>query len=447
MVHAVYTSPPISNRRKRSDDQFYQDVDNSFGDANHDDQNLQASASTGHTLHNQGGKMRLVSSPDPPLRKYLKGDASKKVENDDQMLLERRRVFYTPLDILNSDFLVSEPNYNHKTQSLELSRRASGTLMTPTSYKNTQSSLDTVPHISLPFSSNNVLHNFHLRNFHCNKRSLEEHATFPNNDEFQDILSNGYSSATRLSESLSQRRESLHDSLQKSLRSCRSVGPLLSSRTNHDVFPAVSIPPVPLNTLGRYVYNEPDMSSEGSSGAQVEKILDVGNLDKSEERFKSCHLKKWNDKLSQLREFKAVHGHCLVPHTYNEQLACWVKRQRRQYKLFKDGDARASISRERIDILNKEGFVWDSHEVVWSERFEEILKYKEQYGDCNVPCNFKENPHLGSWVKCQRRQYRDFIRGKRSSMTLDRIKKLESINFMWAQRRPKRSDLSKNLKK
>ena len=240
----------------------------------------------------------------------------------------------------------------------------------------------------------------------------------------------------------SQNLNQCQDSLEKMHKiSFDPLSSLRFDRSNGDVTAFLGPPTMSASSSASSLFsegidNKQQINAKGISGPQVQK------------KFMSHHTKKWNDKLSQLREFKAIHGHCLVPHTYNENqgLARWVKRQRRQYKLHKDGDASSTMSRERIDILNKEGFVWDSHKVVWSERFEEIFKYKEQYGDCNVSCNFKENPNLGSWVKCQRRQFRDFIRGKRSSsMTLDRIKKLESINFKWAQRRPKKDVPSKNL--
>lgn len=153
-------------------------------------------------------------------------------------------------------------------------------------------------------------------------------------------------------------------------------------------------------------------------------------------RFKAFHEEKWNDHLNELLQFKEKYGHCLVPHTFpeNQNLARWVKRQRRQYKLMKEGNESSTMTQERANILNKEGFIWDSHEIVWRERYNQLLEYKKKHGHCRVPSYCKENPQLASWVKCQRRQYKLFWEGKRSSMSVERTQLLENIGFTWEVR-------------
>jgi len=155
-----------------------------------------------------------------------------------------------------------------------------------------------------------------------------------------------------------------------------------------------------------------------------------------EKRFKTFHNEKWNENLEALREFKKKYGHCLVPHTFpeNQHLARWVKRQRRQYKLMKDGNASSTMTPQRVEILNGEGFIWDSHEIVWRERYEQLKDYKREHGHCRVPSYCKENPQLASWVKCQRRQYKLFWEGKRSSMSVERTQMLENVGFTWEVR-------------
>merc|ERR1719384_437303 len=155
--------------------------------------------------------------------------------------------------------------------------------------------------------------------------------------------------------------------------------------------------------------------------------------DAEAKRFKPFHEEKWNIHLEELIAFKRKNGHCLVPHTYppNPHLARWVKRQRRQYKLKMRGEGHSTMTQERIDILNSEGFTWDSHEAVWKEKFAELVKYKQSHGHCRVPSCSKEFPQLATWVKCQRRQYKLFWEGKRSSMTADRTQLLEDIGFSW----------------
>jgi len=67
----------------------------------------------------------------------------------------------------------------------------------------------------------------------------------------------------------------------------------------------------------------------------------------------------------------------------------------------------------------------------WTERYNELVQYKDWHGDCNVPQRFKDNPKLGSWVFRQRQQYKNLKSGKKSHMTAQRIDMLKSIGFTW----------------
>ena len=59
----------------------------------------------------------------------------------------------------------------------------------------------------------------------------------------------------------------------------------------------------------------------------------------------------WEERLEQLEEYKAVHGHCRVPYKYNENpsLGYWANNQRHSFKSGK-------LSDERIADLNAIGF-------------------------------------------------------------------------------------------
>jgi hypothetical protein len=72
------------------------------------------------------------------------------------------------------------------------------------------------------------------------------------------------------------------------------------------------------------------------------------------------HNAVWEERLSELMEFKRRHGHCNVPSTYsdNHSLSVWVQCQRRQYKLFREKDNWSGMSEERISRLESIGFVW-----------------------------------------------------------------------------------------
>eukprot|EP00339_Tiarina_fusa_P001835 CAMPEP_0117069468 /NCGR_PEP_ID=MMETSP0472-20121206/48733_1 /TAXON_ID=693140 ORGANISM="Tiarina fusus, Strain LIS" /NCGR_SAMPLE_ID=MMETSP0472 /ASSEMBLY_ACC=CAM_ASM_000603 /LENGTH=307 /DNA_ID=CAMNT_0004792037 /DNA_START=76 /DNA_END=999 /DNA_ORIENTATION=- len=142
---------------------------------------------------------------------------------------------------------------------------------------------------------------------------------------------------------------------------------------------------------------------------------------------------QWYEKYQELCAFHARYGHCLVPNKTPEgnyqSLSQWVKRQRHQHKLKRLG-RHSTLTEDREDALRKLDFVWDSHGATWNERFRELLTFKA----CNVPTDFPENPQLSIWVKCQRRQYKLHLTGKKSNINASRISKLNEINFVWNPR-------------
>ena len=106
------------------------------------------------------------------------------------------------------------------------------------------------------------------------------------------------------------------------------------------------------------------------------------------------------ERYTELVEFHRQHGHCLVSNKYtdNPTLVDWVRRQRHQYKL-KTLGARNSMTTERIKMLEKLGFVWNSHDQMWEEHFNDLKIYMEIHGDCNVPSRYPPDPALATWVK------------------------------------------------
>jgi hypothetical protein len=148
-------------------------------------------------------------------------------------------------------------------------------------------------------------------------------------------------------------------------------------------------------------------------------------------RFKPFHEEKWSLRYKELLEFHDEHRHAAVPHTYpkNPQLARWVKRSRRQFKLLQDGNP-STISVERLNMLNQIGFIWDFHDVNWREKLDTLLEFRRIHGHSKVPSNNKDKK-LATWVKCQRRQHKLYRDGKASSMTPGRIAELEKASFEW----------------
>jgi hypothetical protein len=183
------------------------------------------------------------------------------------------------------------------------------------------------------------------------------------------------------------------------------------------------------------VYEEQAISVQPSKRQRTSNGDEEFQASQHARRFRTYQMEQWADAFEELLYFLRMHEHCQVPHAYEENpaLARWVKRQRYQYKLLKEGKP-STMTQERIKALEDIGFIWDSHNSAWEERVAELRRFKKRHGHCNVPSSYKENMRLATWVKCQRRQYKLFWQGKASNITLERIEQLQELGFEWSLR-------------
>lgn len=152
-------------------------------------------------------------------------------------------------------------------------------------------------------------------------------------------------------------------------------------------------------------------------------------------RFRHYQSDQWMERFQDLIDFKEGYQHCLVPHNYppNQQLAQWVKRQRYQYKLKVMG-RHSTLTDDRQQELENMGFIWDSHKAAWFEKLESLKEFQKAQGHCNVPSNYHADRSLAIWVKCQRRQFKLFHRGVKSTMNQERYLALQQLGFDWDPR-------------
>jgi len=68
--------------------------------------------------------------------------------------------------------------------------------------------------------------------------------------------------------------------------------------------------------------------------------------------------KSWDERFTELLQFKDTYGHTLVPQN-NSALGEWVHKQRKMYKLLKSGKP-CSLTTERALKLADVGFVFDA---------------------------------------------------------------------------------------
>jgi hypothetical protein len=105
---------------------------------------------------------------------------------------------------------------------------------------------------------------------------------------------------------------------------------------------------------------------------------------------------------------------------------------------------KGQLSEERKEKLDSIGFIWSKKAMtdsqLWEFRFQQLVEYKSQHGDCNVPTQNDQNPQLGSWVGTQR-AFR-----KNGRLSKERQDKLDAIGFDWKANRNKLKHTDWNLR-
>eukprot|EP00586_Coscinodiscus_wailesii_P007592 CAMPEP_0172521296 /NCGR_PEP_ID=MMETSP1066-20121228/292501_1 /TAXON_ID=671091 /ORGANISM="Coscinodiscus wailesii, Strain CCMP2513" /LENGTH=594 /DNA_ID=CAMNT_0013304195 /DNA_START=531 /DNA_END=2315 /DNA_ORIENTATION=- len=148
----------------------------------------------------------------------------------------------------------------------------------------------------------------------------------------------------------------------------------------------------------------------------------------------------WNTQFQKLITFKRQNGHADVPHGYaaDPTLWHWVNLQRTQYRRYNEGSSPGGITQERIAKLDAVGFRWNVLKDSWTDRFHQLLDFQRQFGHCNVPKGYANDPTLYTWVQTQRRQYtrsrqnrRQYSKKRVNDDQKERFQKLDSIGFCW----------------
>jgi len=126
---------------------------------------------------------------------------------------------------------------------------------------------------------------------------------------------------------------------------------------------------------------------------------------------------------SESVDFKISMGTVTYHYNWNQnpKLASWVSTQRYRYK-------QGMLSEYQIQMLQDIAFTWKIHEAAWNEMYEKLLRYKEAFGDCSVPAEWKVDPKLGRWATTQRR------RKRQGKLAADRIRRLDEIGFRWEKK-------------
>jgi hypothetical protein len=106
----------------------------------------------------------------------------------------------------------------------------------------------------------------------------------------------------------------------------------------------------------------------------------------------------WVDRFQELVDFKAINGHANVSQK-SGPIRTWVKAQRIQYRLLKEGN-NSPLTSDRRQKLERIGFTFKCRPsptiTPWDERFQALVDFKKTNGHANVP---QRSGPLGTWVK------------------------------------------------
>ncbi|MBS2099515.1 Helicase associated domain protein [Carboxylicivirga linearis] len=125
----------------------------------------------------------------------------------------------------------------------------------------------------------------------------------------------------------------------------------------------------------------------------------------------------WLDRVALLEEYKKEHGHCNVSQTDKNPkykgLGKWLNDQRFAYK--KD-----RLQPDRLELLESMGVVWDMDVYNFDIRINQLIAYKEEFGNFDVSSSYPKDPSFGNYV------YRLKTKGVKEDW---KIKKLHDIGF------------------
>merc|ERR1711957_895437 len=135
----------------------------------------------------------------------------------------------------------------------------------------------------------------------------------------------------------------------------------------------------------------------------------------------------WMDKYEELKQYMKKHGKNKTP-TRKEPLGVWCDGQVLEYNKFHSHIKPCYITQERIEMLDKIGFVWDRMGTAWKDAYEELKKYRRENGHCHVPVNYGDKT-LFRWIAKQRKKYKNYQEGTKPSLTDEQVKLLRDVDF------------------
>ena len=160
----------------------------------------------------------------------------------------------------------------------------------------------------------------------------------------------------------------------------------------------------------------------------LENVLDIQQMFKEiEGRLEG----DWENGLKHFDKYVREHdGDVLVPLRYKDEdgfpTGSWASCRRRDFK-------NRNLSDDKINKLNKRGFIWNVHKYSFEINMKALKQYKEREGDCDVPKHHVEavegiNVSLGHWCGMMRTTKSG---GGSCVLTKEMEEQLNQVEFIW----------------
>lgn len=172
--------------------------------------------------------------------------------------------------------------------------------------------------------------------------------------------------------------------------------------------------------LGKWV-SEQRYHKKRLSKEQIKLLDDIG-FNWGEKRT------EWDIMYDWLSEYYQKHGVAYVKRDMSKgysgnnlnRLNRWCGKQIWRYK-------RGKLSEERINLLKKINFDFNHSESIiednWETNFKKLVKFKKEFGHCNVPTAWENDKLLSYWVHRQRTDKKE--------LSDDKIERLDRLEFAW----------------
>ena len=162
---------------------------------------------------------------------------------------------------------------------------------------------------------------------------------------------------------------------------------------------------------------------------RFEVIEQVQNCRILFERLENSLSSTWDHYFAAASLYYAEHGDLKVPLRYKTpgglSLGDWVQTQR---QIRKGKRTFGTLTQQQIERLDGIGMVWETRsETAWARGLEAARRYRQQYGDLQVPSAYKDADGfaLGNWIRNTRSRFGS------GGLKESQIRELDALDMVW----------------